>query len=380
MIKSEIYLKGLFFFFVVLFTALSFPAHAQDIDIIKVQLLITSLEKGFNETGNYSQKCVNSQSKNKCREDAEETVKKMIEDQAVTKIITSLRENNALQDIIKELNLKEDAIRSGLYGEVEKNPAKKIIDVEEINSCVCDMKAFVQVKIKPDFREKLSKKADNSKYYTEPKTNMEFVFVKGGDFDMSVENKGVKVHVDDFYMGKYEVTNAQFMKFRPDHYDKRNKPYSSDKGKHPVIDVTWNDAEDFAKWLSDKGEKFRLPTEAEWEYAARAGTKTKHFWGDKPEDACKYANIRECKKDSTIPAGSLTPNDFGLCDMLGNVWEWVKDEAVKGSPDSDRVMRGGSYKDFAERVTNSVRGQASPNTENTIWGFRLIRENKPSKK
>jgi len=368
MIKFEIYLKGLFFFFVILFTALSFPVYAQDID--KVQLIIEKLEKGYNETGTYSPECRDPKDKNKCIEDAEEGVRKKIEDQAITKSLTSLKGNDSLQDIIKELNLKEDEIRSGLEPEIEKKPTKTIECLEKINSCSCYMKAFVQVKIKSKLREKLLKIADKSKYYTEPKTKMEFVLVKGDD----------KVNSDGFYMGKYEVTNAQFMKFRPDHYDKRNKPYSSDKGEHPMIDVTWNDAEDFAKWLSEKGEKFRLPTEAEWEYAARAGTKTKYFWGDKPEDACKYTNVRDCKKDSTIPVGCLTPNNFGLYDMLGNVWEWVKDEAVKGSPDSDRVMRGGSYKYYAERVTNGLQDKAIPNTEKPDLGFRLIRENKPSKK
>lgn len=109
-----------------------------------------------------------------------------------------------------------------------------------------------------------------------------------------------------------------------------------------MVNVSWYDATNFAKWLSkETGQKFRLPTEAEWEYTARAGTKTSRFWGNNPDEACQYANVADltvkkrwatwivhnCEDNYLVaaPVGSFNPNGFGIYDMLGNVWEWVQD-------------------------------------------------------
>lgn len=168
--------------------------------------------------------------------------------------------------------------------------------------------------------------------YIEPMTGMEFVSIPCGVFDMGSDAEGgiiEDIHIDSFYMGKYEVTNSQFIKYRKDHYSSRGKLYSPDEENYPVTYVSWNDACDFAKWLSSKsGKKFRLPTEAEWEYAAR---------GINPliaDDICKYANVRDCSdRDDTVLVGSFQPNDFDLYDMIGNVWEWVED---RYNPRADR--------------------------------------------
>src|SRR5262249_48557534 len=144
--------------------------------------------------------------------------------------------------------------------------------------------------------------------------------------------------------------------------------------EHPVVNVTWNDAVAFCGWLSRKtGRKCELPTEAEWEYACRAGSRTKYYHGDDPEGLAKIANVADAsflkvfpdntyaiKADDgyafTAPVGRFQPNAFGLYDMLGNVWEWCSDhhdaKYYRESPAADpkgpsageyHVLRGGSW-------------------------------------
>jgi sulfatase modifying factor 1 len=137
---------------------------------------------------------------------------------------------------------------------------------------------------------------------TDVLTGMKFVLVKGdcyqmgdsvGDGDPN-ERPVHKVCVSDFYIGKYEVTNGQFKKFRPTHNSGNSQGISLDEDKQPVVNVSWEDAVAFTKWLSQEtGQAYRLPTEAEWEYAARSGTKQSRFWGNNPDEACMYANVAD---------------------------------------------------------------------------------------
>jgi formylglycine-generating enzyme required for sulfatase activity len=217
--------------------------------------------------------------------------------------------------------------------------------------------------------------------YTEPKTGMEFVLIKGGCFQMGdsygdgdINERPVhEVCLSDYYMGKYEVTNAQYRKFKPTHNSGKHEGMDLNGDKQPVVHVSWEDATQFARWLSkETGKTFRLPTEAEWEYAARAGSKTSRFWGNNPDDACIYANVADAtakkrwptwiahncddKYAVSAPVGSFKPNAFGLYDMLGNVWEWVQDvydgtayskhprhNPVYEVPGEYRVERGGGW-------------------------------------
>jgi formylglycine-generating enzyme required for sulfatase activity len=169
------------------------------------------------------------------------------------------------------------------------------------------------------------------------------------------------------------------------------------------VEVSWEDARDYAAWLSRKTDQsFRLPTEAEWEYAARAGTDTARFWGELPDAACRYANVhdRTSKKGNgfswthhncddgyavTAPIGSFRANAFGLHDMLGNVWEWCadwygkdyygyspKDNPTGPSSESLRVIRGGGWSDNSERVRSAFRSWFTPNNRGGYLGFRLV--------
>jgi formylglycine-generating enzyme required for sulfatase activity len=170
-----------------------------------------------------------------------------------------------------------------------------------------------------------------------------------------------------------------------------------------AINVSYEDAVAYAEWLSEQtGKRFRLPSEAEWEYAARAGTRTRRFWGDAPSQACKYANVfdkRNQKKLSvrygisgphdcedpypeTAPVGSFDPNPWGLYDMLGNVWEWVQDcyhNSYEGAPadgsawEEDkcdrRVHRGGPWRLRPKHVRSAHRHGNEPDTRLTPLGF-----------
>ena len=176
-------------------------------------------------------------------------------------------------------------------------------------------------------------------------------------------------------------------------------------GRDPVVCVSWEDAQAYAAWLSAKaGHGYRLPTEAEWEYAARAGTTTARYGSDNPAELCRYINHgdldfgdrhpaesdvnRQCRDGYgfTSPVGSLTPNQFGLYDMLGNVWQWTEDcwnENYNGAPSDGsswqagdctrRVMRGGAYSLFPALVRSSIRLGAKSSGHDHSGGFRVAR-------
>jgi formylglycine-generating enzyme required for sulfatase activity len=175
--------------------------------------------------------------------------------------------------------------------------------------------------------------------------------------------------------------------------------------RHPAVCVSYDDARAYANWLSNlAGARYRLPSEAEYEYAARAGAHAGalYFWGSDATDLCSYANgadasaretnpnwaVAPCRDGfaGTAPVGAFRPNDFGLHDMLGNVWEWTSDcasdslaRAAQGgpagcAPDANRILRGGSWSDPPERLRLAARIAGPPNARDQIVGFRLVRE------
>jgi formylglycine-generating enzyme required for sulfatase activity len=246
--------------------------------------------------------------------------------------------------------------------------------------------------------------------WTEPFTKMEFVYIKGGCFmmgspedekDRDSDEKQHKVCVDGFWMGKYEVTNRQFRLFQPGHDSKVYKEFSLNGEDQPAVYVSWNEARDFAQWLGKKSHtRLDLPTEAQWEYAARAGTTTARFWGNDPDQACEYANVYDqtgkekidigwanhnCQDGHavTAPTGSFQANGFGLYDMLGNVWEWcvdiygpymdTRDNPHGSTAGGYRVFRGGSWDNKPASVRGGNRLRISPGYRYNDLGFRLAR-------
>jgi len=231
--------------------------------------------------------------------------------------------------------------------------------------------------------------------YTDPTTGMEFVFVRGGCYRMGQdcglfnqcgddEEPAHEVCVDAFYMAKYEVTQYQYEKITG------NNP-SEFKGRdHPVERVSWLDTQAFVTKLNIASKaKYRLPTEAEWEYAARSGGRNQRYAGtDKKSDLGLYAWYSSNSDDKTHAVGEKRPNGVGVYDMIGNVDEWCMDwydrDYYESSPRNNpsgpldgrcRVFRGGNYDQWATNMRNSDRECDKPeSTKHTLggYGFRLV--------
>ena len=162
------------------------------------------------------------------------------------------------------------------------------------------------------------------------------------------------------------------------------------KGRRPVINVNWQEAQDYLEWLSQKTrQRYRLPSEAEWEYVARAGTTSNYWWGD--EIGENLGNCRDCKsqwgKHGSAPVGSFSPNPFGLYDVHGNEWEWMLDcwtpnqidAPTDGSARTDgdcgsRVMRSGSWYYFSKNMRSSWRFKNDARVKSYGIGMRVLRE------
>jgi formylglycine-generating enzyme required for sulfatase activity len=193
-------------------------------------------------------------------------------------------------------------------------------------------------------------------------------------------------------VGKYEVT---FAEWNACVVDKGCTHVPEDFGwgrdSRPVVHVSWEDTQQYLQWLRNKtGKPYRLLTEAEWEYVARAGTSTVYWWGDRVGSG--QANCRVCGSQwdnrQTAPVGSFAANGFGLHDTSGNVWEWVEDcwadDYKAATPDGaavssagnceQRVLRGGSWTNKDGNLRSSARAWGDPGGRVNILGFRVARE------
>ena len=189
-----------------------------------------------------------------------------------------------------------------------------------------------------------------------------------------------------YYIGVYEVTQQQWQAVM--HENPAVFQVFNSSPSHPVEYITWEQAQEFIARLNEMEiGNFRLPTEAEWEYACRAGTTTSYYWGDEmaPNGSSEYtwANSRSFAR--THPVGLKKPNSWGLYDMSGNVWEWCQDwyASYKSEPQTDpvgptegslKVFRGGSWFDFYEAHRSANRHKHAPSEAYTAIGMRLIWE------
>jgi eukaryotic-like serine/threonine-protein kinase len=224
--------------------------------------------------------------------------------------------------------------------------------------------------------------------------NLEMVYVPGGSFTMGAEEYDSEkprhvVMVPSFYMGKFQVTQEQYLQIMG------TNPAHWQDAKLPVERVSWNDAQAFCQKLSAKtGKKYRLPSEAEWEYACIAKTDTPFYFGETiSTELANYDGNHVCKlgvkgvyRSKTTPVGSFPANGFGLHDMHGNVWEWCEDkwhENYQGAPtdgsawisenDNDyRLLRGGSWNYNPHICRSALRIRWSAADSYNDFGFRVV--------
>ena len=205
-----------------------------------------------------------------------------------------------------------------------------------------------------------------------------YAIIKNSDKESSHEKDFVQIprgkFIDyDFCMSRYQVTFDEYDAFCKDTNRKLPSDEGWGRGRRPVIYVSWHDAKAYVAYLSQKiGKKYRLPTEYEWEYICRAGTKSQYSFGDDDKVATEYAWYKKNSNGTTQPVGEKKPNPWGLYDMHGNVREWCED--WYGSEHSYKVLRGGSWYGYAKWLQSSNRDWRSPNSTNYNIGFRVVLE------
>jgi formylglycine-generating enzyme required for sulfatase activity len=224
----------------------------------------------------------------------------------------------------------------------------------------------------------------------------EMLIIQGGEF-MRGDAQGdddekppARVKLASFAIGVFEITFSQYDRFCTE--TKRDKPDDEGwlRGNRPVINVSWKDAKAYTEWLSKKTrQQYRLPTDAEWEYAARAGTQSKFWWGDQVSSA--RANCEGCQSlwdgAKTAPVGKFPANPFGLHDTAGNVFEWVADcfhdrfadapadgSAIEKAGCGKRVIRGGAWSFPPKEIRSANRWRDFPSRRSDDTGFRIARD------
>ncbi|MBT3238188.1 MAG: formylglycine-generating enzyme family protein [Rhodospirillaceae bacterium] len=217
-------------------------------------------------------------------------------------------------------------------------------------------------------------------------------FTMGSDGRHKYERPSREVTIaKPFAIGIYEVTFDEWQACFDEAGCKRvPDDHKWGKDTRPVMNITWFETQEFTEWLSKKtGHTYRLPSEAEWEYAARAGTTTEFWWGDEVGE--NLGNCRNCKsewsKKGSAPVGSFAPNPFGLYDVHGNEWEWMEDcwtpnqidAPTDGSARMDgdcgsRVMRSGSWYYFSKNMRSAWRFKNDARVKSYGIGMRVVRE------
>lgn len=306
----------------------------------------------------------------------------------VVGIMTSTSENRLGVNNRSVKNYVEDTI----YKNYRNNRAAKSQASKEVASEPDPMR-IQKMAARPEPAPKSNRNplVDATGVWADPKTGMKFVWIKGGCFSMgcstsvgdceSNEQPPHKVCVSSFWMGQSEVTQGQWMAVMD------NNPSFFNKGtNYPVENISWNETQEFIEQLNNKGaNKFRLPTEAEWEYACRSAGKRETYSGsDTVDDVAWYF---ENSGNVSHPVASKKPNLLGLFDMSGNVYEWVQDwydeDFYQSSPLSNpvnstaavgRVLRGASWYSKATYTRCMNRNRYRPEHRNHFVGFRLVFE------
>jgi formylglycine-generating enzyme required for sulfatase activity len=228
-----------------------------------------------------------------------------------------------------------------------------------------------------------------------PKGGYDLVRIPGGEFLMGTPDAEKErcddeepphiVRVPDFYMGRYPVTNKEYSQYLRENKDAARPMYWRDpqfnRPRQPVVGVSWEEARQYARWAG-----LGLPSEAQWKYACRAGSRTQYHSGDAREDLCKVGWYAGNSDGKPHPVGEKDPNAFGLYDMHGNVWEWVEDDhhmSYYGAPKGGsawrdtprgayRVIRGGCWSFSDAHCRSAYRYRFEPGERFNLLGFRLV--------
>lgn len=232
---------------------------------------------------------------------------------------------------------------------------------------------------------------------------IDLVFVEGGSFIMGNANGGEdekpehEVQLSNFYISRYEITVKQYKEFCSK--SGKNMPDKNSEGKiitflddHPMTYVSWEDASEYCNWLSQMtGEKYRLPTEAEWEYVAKGGSNSISITNPNNKEIDQYAWSRSNTGGyGHYAAGKLKPNVLGVYDIIGNVWEWCQDwysgayytyspglnpyGPPKGNSKKAKVARGGSWREPADKISETYRFYQTQTSRTDYVGFRVVKE------
>jgi len=312
--------------------------------------------------------------------------------QAIQRIAIK-RSNSTYQSTPSQNTVKPESSATNKGGETKQSDNSK-------NS----LKTWIFEVVTVDAKGKITNRRNcDAKYLVEDLGNgvtLEMVQIPGGTFKMGSpateegrydsESRQHQVTVPSFFMGKYQVTQAQYQAVMG------NNPSNFKGEKRPVEQVSWDEAVEFCQKLSQKtGHTYRLPSEAEWEYACRAGTTTPFYFGETiTTDLANYNghyNYGQAPKgeyrEETTPVGSFPANAFGLYDMHGNVWEWCQDSwhgNYNGAPtdgsvwtDNDNqtkllLLRGGSWYDEPDNCRSALRSHYSRADRNHYVGFRVV--------
>ncbi|RCJ23242.1 peptidase C14 [Nostoc sp. ATCC 43529] len=312
---------------------------------------------------------------------------------------------------LKHLNNELDEIEKLLQLQPSYPPSSKsgiVVEPESKNK----LQTFQFEVVTVDATGKITNRSNRQgKYFVEDLGNgvtLEMVQIPGGTFTMgspeteakrySNESPQHEVKVPGFFMGKYPVTQAQYQAVMGNIFQKiigNNNPSYFKGEKRPVENVNWDDAVEFCKKLSQKtGRTYRLPSEAEWEYACRAGTTTPFYFGEmittdlvNYNGKYRYGSAPKGEyRDQTTDVGKFPPNSFGLYDMYGNVWEWCQDvcnDNYQGAPkdgsawltgkdNNIKLLRGGGYGNPAYRCRSGVRSSDARAPCRRDVGFRVV--------
>lgn len=306
----------------------------------------------------------------------------------VERIISAALAEKGCETHRKTSHLPPDLIISGSYG-VERGSTYAVVNAfdtvsgqllldrtialpKDEHSCVEAVGMLANEVADPSFYPRRQN-------YFDATTGIEFVYVPGGSFQLGFgDSKGKQVQLAGFFIGRHEVTQAQWKSVMAE-----NPSFFTGDLSLPVENVSWLDAMDFIRRLNEKtGMVYRLPTEIEWEYAARARGRNYKWSGTNQSGALSnFAWLANNSEQKTNPVGKKRANALGIHDMSGNVWEWCQDRVACDSPETPfkAVIRGGSWMMDENYAYTFARELSSPGSRYQDNGFRLVLEVSPHK-